>query len=438
MPRITSILLLLLLLLAVVSSAASAQTAGPSIDILTIEGTITPIFADYVKRGIEEAELQAATIIIIQMDTPGGLDSSMREIIQLMDATRIPVVVYIPPGARAASAGFFITIAADVAAMAPDTAIGAATPVSLGGDGEVDVSDTLKAKILNDAIAYARAIANAHGRNVEWAEKAVREAASVPAYEALELNVIDTIATSLDDLITQLDGWQVTMLDGSVVTLKTQGATVRDIEFTAIESFLLAISDPNIAYILLSLAILGITAEIFNPGLIFPGVFGAIAGLLAFFSLGMLPVNLAGILLILLAVGLFITEVFTTTFGILTAGGIVSLVIGSLILFKGGPLFQVDLILIVVVAITIAGMLAFVINRILAAHRRQAATGKEELVGKTAVVKTALKPEGTIFHEGEIWTAELDTGQAETGEEVIITKSEGLKLYVSKINKGDV
>lgn len=433
MPKITSILLLLLLLLAVVSSAASAQTAGPAIDILTIEGTITPIFVDYIKRGIEEAESQATTTIIIQMDTPGGLDSSMREIIQLMDATQIPVVVYIPPGARAASAGFFITIAADVAAMAPDTAIGAATPVSLGGDGEVDVSDTLKAKILNDAIAYARAIANTHGRNVEWAEKAVREAASVPAYEALELNVIDIIATSLDDLITQLDGWQVTKPDGSVVTLNTQGASVSDIEFTAIESFLLAISDPNIAYILLSLAILGITAEIFNPGLIFPGVFGAIAGLLAFFSLGMLPVNLAGILLIFLAVGLFITEVFTTTFGILTAGGIISLVIGSLILFKGGPLFQVDLILIAVVTVTIAGMLAFVINRILAAHRRQATTGKEELVGKTAVVKTALKPEGTIFHEGEIWTAELDAGQAEPGEEVIITKSEGLKLYVTKI-----
>lgn len=433
MPKITSILLLLLLLLAVVSSAASAQTAGPAIDILTIEGTITPIFVDYIKRGIEEAESQATTTIIIQMDTPGGLDSSMREIIQLMDATQIPVVVYIPPGARAASAGFFITIAADVAAMAPDTAIGAATPVSLGGDGEVDVSDTLKAKILNDAIAYARAIANTHGRNVEWAEKAVREAASVPAYEALELNVIDIIATSLDDLIIQLDGWQVTKPDGSVVTLNTQGASVSDIEFTAIESFLLAISDPNIAYILLSLAILGITAEIFNPGLIFPGVFGAIAGLLAFFSLGMLPVNLAGILLIFLAVGLFITEVFTTTFGILTAGGIISLVIGSLILFKGGPLFQVDLILIAVVTVTIAGMLAFVINRILAAHRRQATTGKEELVGKTAVVKTALKPEGTIFHEGEIWTAELDAGQAEPGEEVIITKSEGLKLYVTKI-----
>ncbi len=433
MPRITSILLLLLLLLAVVSSAASAQTAGPAIDILTIDGTITPVFADYIKRGIEQAELQAATTIIIQMDTPGGLDSSMREIIQLMDGTQIPVVVYIPPGARAASAGFFITIAADVAAMAPDTAIGAATPVSLGGDGEVDVSDALKAKILNDAIAYARAIASAHGRNVEWAEEAVREAASIPAYEALELNVIDTIATSLDDLITQLDGWQVTMLDGNVVTLKTQGATVRDTEFTTIEAFLLAISDPNIAYILLSLAILGITAEIFNPGLIFPGVFGAIAGLLAFFSLGMLPVNLAGILLILLAVGLFITEVFTTTFGILTAGGIVSLVIGSLILFKGGPLFQVDPVLIAVVAITIAGMLAFVINRVMAAHRRQAATGREELVGKTAVVKTALKPEGSVFHEGEIWTAELDTGQAEPGEEVIITKSEGLKLYVTKI-----
>ncbi len=432
MPRLISMLLMLLLL--AVFNATSAQAVAPAIDILTIEGTITPVFVDYVKRGIEQAESQASTTIIIKMDTPGGLDSSMREIIQLIDETPIPIVVYIPPGARAASAGFFITIAADVAAMAPDSAIGAATPVSLGGDGEVEVSDELKAKILNDAIAYARGIASAHGRNVEWAEKAVREAASVPAEEALALNVIDAVATSLDQLITQLDGWQLTRDDGSLVTLKTQGAAVRYTEFTAIESFLLAISDPNIAYILLSLAILGITAEIFNPGMIFPGMFGAISGLLAFFALGMLPVNLAGILLIVLAVAFFIAEVFTTTFGILTAGGIISLVIGSLILFKGGPLFQVDPVLIAIVTIAIAALLAFVINRVVAAHRRQATTGREELVGKKAVVRTALNPGGTVFYEGEIWTAELDSGQAEPGEEVIITQSEGLKLYVTRIN----
>ncbi len=271
MPRVIRILPLLALLI-LLPSAVFAQEAGATIDVLHIKGTINPILVDYIERGIEKAEEESAALLIIQMDTPGGLDTTMRDIIQLIDGAQIPVVVYIPPGARAASAGFFITIAADVAAMAPDTAIGAATPVSLGGDGEAGMSDELKAKVINDAVAYAQAIARAHGRNVEWAEAAVREAASIPAYEALELNVIDLIATDLDDLISQLDGWQVTMLDGSVVTLQTQGASVKDIKMSAIEGFLFAISDPNIAYILLSLAILGITVEIFNPGLILPGV----------------------------------------------------------------------------------------------------------------------------------------------------------------------
>ncbi len=435
MPRVIRVLPLLALLI-LFPSAVFSQEAGATIDVLYIKGTINPVLVDYIERGIEQAEDNGAAALIIQMDTPGGLDITMRDIIQLIDGARIPVVVYIPPGARAASAGFFITIAADVAAMAPDTAIGAATPVSLGGDGEAGMSDELKSKVLNDAVAYAKAIARAHGRNVEWAEAAVREAASIPAYEALELNVIDIIATSLDDLISQLDGWQITMLDGSMVTLQTQGASVKDIKMSAIEGFLFAISDPNIAYILLSLAILGITVEIFNPGLIFPGVVGAIAGLMAFYSLGMLPVNLAGVLLIALAFSLFIAEVFTPTFGLFTAGGVVSLVIGSLILFKGGPLFQVNPAIIITVAISISATLAFIINRVLVAHRRRATTGREELMDKTVVVRTALKPEGTVFHEGEIWLAVLDEGQAEAGEEVIITGFEGLKLYVTKKNKG--
>jgi membrane-bound serine protease (ClpP class) len=422
-----------LVLLLVASSAIYAQEDNPTIDVLHIKGVINPVLTNYIDRGIQESENSDAVALIIQMDTPGGLDNAMRDIIQLIDKAQVPVVVYIPPGARAASAGFFITIAADIAVMAPDTAIGAATPVSIGTEGEVQTSEEMQAKVTNDAVAYAKAIANSHGRNVEWAEKAVREAASVPAYEALELNVIDLVATDISSLISQLNGFEITITDGSTFILKTQGAIIKDIKMSTIEAFLFAITDPNIAYILLSLAILGITVEIFNPGLIFPGVVGAIAGLMAFYSLGMLPVNYAGVLLMILALVLFIAEAFTTTFGLLTAGGIASLVIGSLILFPGGdPMFQIDPWLIVTVAIFFTVLFVFIVNRVVAAHRHQATTGREELLGKTANVRTALKPEGTVFHEGEIWTALLDKGQAEPGEEVLISKIDGLKLYVTK------
>ena len=423
----------LLVLLLIVPSAIHAQETSPTVDVLHIKGIINPVLVGYVERGIQEAEKDNAIALVIQMDTPGGLDNAMRDIIQLIDRAQIPIVVYIPPGARAASAGFFITIAADVAAMAPDTAIGAATPVALGTEGEVQMSEEMKAKVINDAIAYAKAIAKTHERNIEWAEKAVREGASVPSYEALDLNVIDIIAADTSDLITQLDGFKVTMLDGSTLTLKTQGATTNDIKMSTIEDFLFAISDPNIAYILLSLAILGITVEIFNPGLLFPGIVGAIAGLLAFYSLGMLPVNYAGVLLMVLALVLFVAEAFTTTFGLLTAGGIASLVIGSLILFPGGDsMFQINPWLIAAVAIFFTVLLVFIVNRVVAAHRRQATTGREEILGKTTIVRTALKPEGTVFHEGEIWAAVLDKDLAELGEEVLISKIDGLKLYVTK------
>jgi len=426
-------ILLLLGLIITASIAIEAEAASSRIDVLHAEGVINPVLVDYIERGIEQAEEDNAIVCIIQMDTPGGLDTSMRDIVKDIVNARVPVVVYVSPaGARAASAGVFITMAAHVAVMAPNTAIGAAHPVAIGTEGEEGMSETMEEKVVNDAAAYIRSIAEAHGRNMEWGEKAVRESVSATEQEALELNVIDMVAADLDSLVSQLDGKQVTMLGDRVVTLHTQGATINHIKMNTMEDFLYAISDPNIAYILLSLATLGIMAEIFNPGLIFPGVVGAICGLLAFYSLGMLPVNYAGVLLVVLAFGLFIAEVFTTSFGLFTAGGITALVIGSLILFKGGPLFQVSPWLITTVVIIIAALFAFVISRVIRAHRRQASTGREELIGKAAVVKVALEPEGTVFYKGERWAAISDKDRVETGETVIITKVDGLKLYVAK------
>ena len=431
MIKIRRILLVLIGLLLAASIAANVQAATPWVDVLTIKGTINPVLVDYVERGIEEAEDSDAEVLIIQMDTPGGLDTAMRDIIQLIVNSRVPVVVYVAPsGARAASAGVFITIAGHVAVMAPNTAIGAAHPVAMGGE---DMPEAMEEKVLNDAAAYIRSLAEAHGRNMEWAEKAVRESVSATEREALELNVIDMIAPDLDTLIIQLDGMQVTMLDGSQITLQTRGAAIHDVPMKTIEGFLYAIADPNIAYILMSLAMLGIMAEIFSPGLIFPGVVGGISLLLAFYSLGVLPVNYAGVLLIVLAFGLFVAEVLTATFGLFTAGGITALVFGSLILFQGAsPVFQIDPWLIATVTIVIAGAFAFIINRAISAHRKQAKTGREELIGKIAVVKVALNPEGTIFFKGERWSAISEEGSVAPGEEVVIEKIDGLMLYVTK------
>jgi membrane-bound serine protease (ClpP class) len=413
--------------------ASQAQAATGTVDVLHVKGTINPVLVDYIKRGIEHAEDNHAITCIIQMDTPGGLDTAMRDIVQEIVDARVPVVVYVSPsGARAASAGVFITIAAHVAAMAPNTAIGAAHPVSIGTEGEAQMSETMQEKVVNDAAAYIRSIAQAHGRNMEWAEKAVRESVSATEQEALNLNVIDLVSPNLDSLITQLDGWKVTMLSGQEITLRTKDASVNEFNMNAAEKFLYTIADPNIAYILLSLGILGLTVELYNPGLVFPGVVGGICLLLAFYSLGVLPLNYAGVLLIVLAFGLFVAELFTHSFGLLTAGGLTALVLGSLILFKGGPLFRINPWLIATITILIAGFLAFAVQRVIRAHRQQAYTGEEALAGKTALVKTALKPEGMVLYKGELWTAVSQTEPVEPGEEVIINRVDGLKLYVSK------
>jgi len=413
----------------------TASAATQSVQILHVEGTIVPIVADYIDRGITQAEDENAIVCIIELDTPGGLLDSTEEIVQRIMNADVPVVVYVSPkGAWAASAGTFITLSAHIAAMAPGTTLGAAHPVSAGGE---EIPEDQMKKIVEFSAKWMETIAQERGRNIEEARLAVTESKSFTDVNALDANLIDLRADNLGDLISQINGWQVTLANGLEVTIDTTAYETTRNEMSLVEGFLHGISDPNIAYILLSIGSIGIIAEIYSPGMFFPGIIGAISLLLAFYSLGVLDANLGGILLILLAFGLFVGEVLTTTFGIFTAGGIVALVLGSLILFpEGGALFQVDPWLIAAVTIIIVAVFAFVISRVVRAHRRQASTGREELVGKTAVVKTALEPEGIVLFKGERWTAISEKGRVKPGEEVTITKVDGLKLYVIKKQKG--
>jgi membrane-bound serine protease (ClpP class) len=408
----------------------TTSAANQTIHILHVEGTIVPVVADYIERGIEEAEEENALACIIELDTPGGLLDATEEIVQKIMNADVPVIVYVnPKGAWAASAGTFITLSAHIAAMTPGTTIGAAHPVAAGGE---EISEEQMEKIVEFSAKWMRTIAQERGRNMEEAELAVTESKSFTDVDALEANLIDIRAGTLDELIALINGRQVTLASGLEVTLDTSSyATTRN-DMSLIEGFLHAISDPNIAYILLSVGSIGIIAEIYSPGTFFPGIIGAISLLLAFYSLGVLDANLGGILLIILAFGLFIGEVLTTTFGIFTAGGITALVLGSLILFPESGALQVSPWLVGVMAAVVVAVFAFVITRIVGAHRRQAYTGREELVGKTAVAKSALEPEGIVLFKGERWTAVAEKGKVKPGEEVTITKVDGLKLYVTK------
>jgi membrane-bound serine protease (ClpP class) len=410
--------------------AVTASANTQSVQVLRIEGTIVPIVADYIDRGISQAEDKNVTVCIIELDTPGGLLDSTERIVKRIMNANVPVVVYVSPkGAWAASAGTFITLSAHIAAMTPGTTIGAAHPVSAGG--EAIPEDQMK-KITEFSAKWMKTIAQERGRNIEEAQLAVTESKSFTDVDALNSNLIDLRADNLESLISQINGRKVTLANGAEVTINTTGYELARDEMNSIERFLHAISDPNIAYILLSIGSIGIIAEIYNPGAFFPGIIGAISLLLAFYSLGVLDARWGGILLILLAFGLFIGELLTTSFGLFTAGGITALVLGSLILFPGGPLFQIDPWLIAVVVILVVAFFAFAIQRIIRAHRRQAYTGREELIGKIAIVKVALEPEGMVFFKGERWTAISEKGRVKPGEEVIITKVDGLKLYVTK------
>jgi len=424
-----------LILASLLALTHEALAQDPRVCVLTIKGGINPAVARYVERGLELAEREGAVCLIIQLDTPGGLDSSMRAVIQDIINARVPVVVYVwPQGARAASAGAFITLAAHVAAMAPNTNIGAAHPVSLPLPGvsppEGEPDTTLMDKATNDAVAYIKSIAARKGRNVEWAERAVRESASATEQEALELGVIDLTAESLDDLLAKLGGREVEVA-GRKVTLHTEGATIEQVPMTAVESFLHAITEPNIAYILLILGLNGLIFELASPGGFLAGVAGAICLLLGLYALGILSVNLAGLFLILLAFVLFIADIKAPTHGALTVSGIVSFVLGSLILFNT-PFYAVSRSLIFSVALATAAFFAFAVQAALRAQRRRVVTGLEGMVGELAIARSDLKPDGLVFLEGELWRATAEGEPVSEGERVRVVGIEGFRLRVKK------
>ncbi len=408
--------------------------AGPTnIEILTVDGTIVPVIADYIDRGIGQAEDNGASVCIIELDTPGGLLDSTEKIVQKIMNADVPVVVYVSPkGAWAASAGTFITLSAHIAAMTPGTTIGAAHPVSAGGE---EIPEDQMKKIVEFSAKWMRTIAEERGRNMEEAELAVTESKSFTDVDALENNLIDLRADNLDDLMSQINGWNVTLANGQEVIIDTTDYESTRNEMNAVERFLQTISDPNIAYILFTLATIGLITEISNPGLVFPGVAGGISLFLAFYSLGVLDAYWGGIALMLLAVGLFIAEYFTTSFGLFTTGGVVSLVAGSLILFSHSPGVEVDRGLIAGVTVGVTAFAIFVIGAIVRGQRRRKATGAEGMIGKTAIAKTPIDPTGTVRAEGELWAASSEGGTIAPGEQVIITKVEGLRLWVAKKSK---
>jgi membrane-bound serine protease (ClpP class) len=425
---ITFLFLAILSAIALVSGVVNADS--PNIEVLSVDGTIVPVVANYIDRGISRAEADESIACIIELDTPGGLLNATEDIVQRILNANVPIVVYVAPaGSWAASAGTFITIAAHVAAMAPGASIGAAHPVTIGEEMPEEVSK----KVTEYSSAWIRSIAEIRGRDPEQAELAVTESKSFTASEALEARLIDFQADNLESLINQLNGRKVTLASGKEVVIDTTDYVLSSNEMNPIERFLHVISDPNIAYILMTLATIGLITEISNPGLIFPGVIGGICLFLAFYSLGVLNAYWAGVLLILLAFGLFVAELFTPAFGILTAGGLASLIIGSLVLFShSSPPMEVNKGLIAGVTIIVAAFVIFVVGAVVRGQRRRAATGAEALVGKVAVAKTPLDPKGTVLVDGEHWTAIVDKGRIELGEEVTVTKVEGLKLIVTK------
>ena len=417
------------IVLAITGSRADA--AGGNIRVLTVKGNIVPIVADYIDRGISRAEEEGSVACIIRLDTPGGLLDVTQNIVTRILNAKVPVVVYVSPqGAWAASAGTFITLSAHITAMAPATSIGAAHPV--GAQGET-LPDTAQQKATEYTAAWIQSIAEKRGRDPSLVEAAVRESKSFTATQAVDLKLVDFVADDLSSVVRQINGRQVTLADGRVLTIDTQGAAVIPDDMTGLEKFLLVISHPNVAYILLTLASVGLIAEISNPGMIFPGVFGGLSLFLAFYSLGVLNAYWAGVLLIFLAFGLFITEIFVPAYGILTSGGIISLVFGSLILFSGSDFsMEFNEGLIAIVAIVMAIFVGLLVWATVQGQRRRVTTGREGMIGQPAEVKTALKPKGMVMVEGELWAAELDSGAAQPGEEVIITRVDNLKLYVTK------
>ncbi|MGB3477885.1 MAG: nodulation protein NfeD [bacterium] len=387
-----------------------------------VDGVISPASSSYLVRIITVAEQKEAICLIIKLDTPGGLDASMREITKRILNTKVPVVIYVAPkGARAASAGVFILYASHVAAMAPGTNVGAAHPVNMGGE---KLDSVMIEKVTNDAVAYLKAIAKEKGRNVAWAEKAIRESASIDAETAVRMRVCDIIADNVDDLIAKLHG-RIVQVNGKDVVLNTESKPVQNMPMTFKERLLLLLTNPTVAYILLLLGVYGLFFELQNPGMIFPGVVGGICIILGFYALQLLPVNYAGVALILLSAFLFILEIYITSHGLLAIGGIISLVFGSLILFESDVQFlRLSWEVIVIAVIIVAAFFVFIASMGIRAQFRKRATGKEGLVGEVGEAKTNITVSGgTVFVHGEYWNAVSDA---------TIKKGSSVKVMSSK------
>jgi membrane-bound serine protease (ClpP class) len=428
MPSLRALLVIVALALGALALAPNAPGATPRVLAVEFESDVNPVTQDYLTGAIDRAEDEHYDAVVLLVDTPGGLDSSMRAIIKKELTSTVPVVVYVyPPGSRDASAGVFITMAADVAAMAPQTNIGSSTPISSGGG---NIPSDLRRKVINDAVAYIRGLAKEHGRNADWAEEAVRKAVNLPAREARRENVVDVVAPDLPTLLDQVDG---TKTRPKGLVLHTADARIDTISMSLWKRVLDTLIDPNIVVLLMSLGAIGIIVELSHPGLVFPGTFGAIALIVGFFGLQVLPVSWAGVLLMLLALGLFVTDVFVTTHGALTAAGVASFIVGSLMLFDpAGPAYQVSWEVAVAIGGALGLFIALVVTKVWQARRRRPTTGREELVGDIAVVRRTLDPVGLVFVHGELWQARSDEGRIEAGESVQVEQIDGLVLEVTR------
>lgn len=411
-------------------NASAGENKKPVYHVITVAATISPPIATYILQRIEEASKEGAEGLVILLDTPGGLDLAMRDIAKGILNASLPVIVYVSPsGARAASAGVIVTIAAHVAAMAPGTNIGAAHPVGIGIGGGMD--KTMKEKVENDAVAYVVGIAKKRGRNEEWAEKAVRKSVSITAEEALRLKVIDFVAADLNGLLEQIDGREVTLEKGKKI-LKAKGASILEKKMGIRQGVLAALSDPNIAYILFLLGLAGLYFEFAHPGVILPGVVGGISLILAFFAMQTLPVNYAGVLLILFAIVLFIAEVKVMSHGILTIGGIVSMVMGSLLLFDSpDPALQVSLKVMIPALAVVSVFFAGVIALVLKAQMRKRHTGREGMMGASGEAVTDVQERGKVFVHGEYWNAWSEKF-VEKGKRIRVVEVEALRIKVEE------
>jgi membrane-bound serine protease (ClpP class) len=417
-----------LLALAALAALAGPASAAAPVSLIELDSAITPVTVRLLAGAIERAQADGAQALVVQLNTPGGLERSMRSMVQSILGSPIPVIVYVAPtGARAASAGVFITMAAHVAAMAPATNIGAAHPVAIGGGADKEMIK----KVENDAAAFARTIATERGRNAEWAEKAVRSSVSATEREAVKLKVVDLVADSVPDLLARIDGRTVKTARGPA-TLATREAAVRVIEVRFRDKFLALISDPNVAYLLMMAGMLGIFFELSNPGAILPGVIGGICLILAFYAFQSLPVNWAGLLLILFGVVLLIAEIKVVSHGVLAIGGVIAMLLGSLMLYDTPQTTGIRLSWFVIVPAvgTTAGLVFFAVSMGIRALYRPAVTGQSAMVGRRAIARSALAPEGQVLIDGELWRAVSPDGRIEAGEAVQITAVDGLTLTV--------